>query len=59
MVGGSLIGFLIGQQFNGSSAPVVAGYLCCGLGALAAVLFAENGKLFRPHHGRGELRAAA
>jgi DHA1 family bicyclomycin/chloramphenicol resistance-like MFS transporter len=58
MVGGSLIGFLIGQQFDGSSGPVVAGYLCCSLGALAAVLVAENGRLFRPHHATAEPRPA-
>ncbi len=49
MVGASIIGFVIGQQFNGSVIPVEAGYLVCGLASLAAVLFAEQGKLFRPH----------
>jgi DHA1 family bicyclomycin/chloramphenicol resistance-like MFS transporter len=49
MVGASLIGFLIGQNFNGSVIPVEAGYLICGLASLTAVLFAENGRLFRPH----------
>ena len=48
-VGGSLIGFVIGQQFNGTAAPVVAGYLVCSLVSLAAVLIAEHGRLFRPH----------
>ncbi len=49
MIGASLIGFFIGQQFNGSVAPVEAGYLLCGLASLAVVLFAEQGRLFRPH----------
>lgn len=49
MVGASLIGFAIGQAFNGTVVPMQAGYLLCGLFALAAVLLAEGGRLFRPH----------
>jgi DHA1 family bicyclomycin/chloramphenicol resistance-like MFS transporter len=49
MVGASLIGFVIGQGFNGSVVPIEAGYLLCGLGTLAAVLVAERGRLFRSH----------
>jgi DHA1 family bicyclomycin/chloramphenicol resistance-like MFS transporter len=49
MVGASLIGFFIGQQFDRSVVPVEAGYLLCGLASLAAVLVAEHGRLFRPH----------
>lgn len=49
MVGASLIGFAIGQSFNGTVAPMEAGYLICGLLALGVVLFAERGRLFRPH----------
>jgi DHA1 family bicyclomycin/chloramphenicol resistance-like MFS transporter len=49
MVGASLIGFAVGQAFNGSVIPLQAGYLLCGLCALAAVLTAEHGRLFRPH----------
>jgi MFS transporter, DHA1 family, multidrug resistance protein len=46
MVGGSLIGFFIGQQFNGTLAPITLGYLVCGLIALVIVLIAERGRLF-------------
>jgi DHA1 family bicyclomycin/chloramphenicol resistance-like MFS transporter len=49
MFGGSLIGFLIGQQFNGTAAPIAVGYALCGVGALACVLYAERGRLFRPN----------
>jgi DHA1 family bicyclomycin/chloramphenicol resistance-like MFS transporter len=49
MVCASLIGLLIGQQFNGTVVPVEAGYLICGALSLVAVLAAEHGKLFRPH----------
>jgi MFS transporter, DHA1 family, multidrug resistance protein len=40
------IGAVIGQQFNGSVTPVALGFLCCGLVALALVLWCEKGKLF-------------
>ncbi len=42
----ALIGFAIGQQFNGTVVPLTAGFLGCGLAALAVVLWAEGGKLF-------------
>ena len=40
------IGAMIGQQFDGSVAPVAAGFMVCGVVALALVLWCENGKLF-------------
>jgi DHA1 family bicyclomycin/chloramphenicol resistance-like MFS transporter len=49
MVGAALIGFVIGQQFNGTVVPLEAGYLCCSLMSLCMVLVAERGRLFRPH----------
>lgn len=49
MVGASLIGFFIGQHFDGTVEPVELGYLVCGLASLGAVLVAEHGRLFRPH----------
>ena len=50
MVGASLIGYFIGQHFDGTVVPVEAGYLICGLISLAGVLTAERGRLFRAHH---------
>ncbi|WP_439573477.1 multidrug effflux MFS transporter [Phreatobacter sp.] len=47
-VGGAAIGFFIGQQFDGSATPTVIGFAACGLAALAMVLVAERGRLFRP-----------
>ena len=56
----TLIGFVIGQQFDGTVGPVALGYLVCGLLALIAVLFAEKGRLFRAHHaGQGGSDAVA
>jgi DHA1 family bicyclomycin/chloramphenicol resistance-like MFS transporter len=47
---GSLTGFAIGQQFNGTVIPMTLGFTCCGLIAIGAVLFAERGRLFVPHN---------
>jgi len=58
MVGASLIGFLIGQNFNGTVVPLEAGYLACGVLALVVVLIAEHGRLFRPH-AHGHVHAGA
>ena len=43
---GSLLGFFIGQHFDGTATPMALGMGLCGLLALAAVLFAERGRLF-------------
>jgi DHA1 family bicyclomycin/chloramphenicol resistance-like MFS transporter len=50
-VGGALIGFFIGQQFNGTTAPLMVGFAVCGILALAMVLMAERGRLFTPRQG--------
>lgn len=44
---GASLGFLIGQQFNGSTAPLTVGFVGLGLTALVFVLVAERGRLFR------------
>ncbi|GGC46713.1 multidrug effflux MFS transporter [Chelatococcus reniformis] len=49
-VGGALVGLYIGQHFNGTTVPMTIGFTMCGLMALACVLFAERGRLFRPHN---------
>jgi MFS transporter, DHA1 family, multidrug resistance protein len=53
-LGGALVGALIGRQFNGTSLPLAAGSVCCGLASLGFVLLAEKGRLFRGHHSAGE-----
>ncbi|MBN8551363.1 MAG: multidrug effflux MFS transporter [Caulobacterales bacterium] len=45
-VGGALIGFFIGQQFDGTTVPLTAGFTLCGLTAIAIVLWTERGRLF-------------
>jgi MFS transporter, DHA1 family, multidrug resistance protein len=41
-VGGALIGFAIGQQFNGTTLPFLLGFTCCGASALAAAIWANR-----------------
>lgn len=45
-IGGTLLGMLIGQAYDGTVTPVGFGYFLMGSGALAAVLIAERGRLF-------------
>ena len=52
--GGALVGVFIGQQFNGSTVPLAAGQMICGIAALGFVLLAEQGRLFRAHHPSSE-----
>jgi DHA1 family bicyclomycin/chloramphenicol resistance-like MFS transporter len=47
--GGAIVAALIGARFNGSTLPLALGALLCGLSTLGFVLFAEGGRLFRPH----------
>lgn len=48
--GGGAIGALIGQAFNGTTTPLVAGFFVLSLIGLVFVLIAERGRLFRPHN---------
>ena len=43
---GSLAGFFIGQQFDGTVVPMTVGITTCGVLALLCVLVAERGRLF-------------
>ena len=49
-LGAALVGYIIGQCFDGTALPVVLGYVICAIGALLIVLVTERGRLFRPHH---------
>jgi MFS transporter, DHA1 family, multidrug resistance protein len=53
---GALVGAFIGKQFNGTTVPLAAGAMCCGVVSLGFVLLAEKGRLFRAHHVSGESR---
>jgi MFS transporter, DHA1 family, multidrug resistance protein len=45
---GALLGALLDRTFDGSILPISVGFLGYGLIAVALVLFAERGRLFRP-----------
>lgn len=51
MTGGAVVGFFIGQAFDGTILPLVAGFGLTGVAALAIVLVVERGKLFHPAPG--------
>lgn len=44
---GASIGFLVAQQFNGTTLPIATGFFCIALVALSLVLIAEKGRLFK------------
>ncbi|WP_040853421.1 multidrug effflux MFS transporter [Phyllobacterium sp. YR531] len=48
--GGGAIGALIGQAFDGTTTPLVAGFFVLSLIGLVFVLIAERGRLFKPHN---------
>ena len=45
---GAVVGALIGQAFDGSDRPLVAGFLVAGIVSLAMVFATERGRLFHP-----------
>ncbi|MTI43643.1 Bcr/CflA family efflux MFS transporter [Roseibium hamelinense] len=49
-LGGAMLGYAMGQLFNGTVQPLGLAFAVYGLGALAAILYAESGKLFRSHN---------
>ncbi|HEV2678066.1 MAG TPA: multidrug effflux MFS transporter [Aliidongia sp.] len=50
-VGGALVGFYVGQHFDGTVVPLTLGFALCSTLALVAVLVAERGRLFQPTAG--------
>ena len=49
MSGSAFIGIFIGQQFDGTLHPLTLGFSLCGLLSLSAIMWAEQGRLFRAH----------
>lgn len=45
-MGRALIGFFIGQQFDGTTVPMTLGFTVCGLATIAIALWTERGQLF-------------
>ncbi len=48
--GGTVIGAIIGQSFNGTALPLVTGFFTLSIIGLIFVLIAERGKLFQAHN---------
>ncbi|MBS7538302.1 multidrug effflux MFS transporter [Ancylobacter lacus] len=55
-VGGALLGFALGQHFDGTTLPLTVGFGVLGGAALVLVLIGERGRLFRS--GQPSARAA-
>jgi DHA1 family bicyclomycin/chloramphenicol resistance-like MFS transporter len=47
-IGGALLGLAIGQSFDGTTIPLVLGFLIAGAAGLLIVLWTERGRLFGP-----------
>jgi DHA1 family bicyclomycin/chloramphenicol resistance-like MFS transporter len=56
--GAAVVGAAIGRYFSGTTVPLAAGALCCGLLALVFVLLAEKGRLLTGHHAASTRGAA-
>lgn len=59
MVLSSCIGAFIGQAYDGTARPLAFSLLSAGAGALALVLFSEDGRLFRRLYPQGAARPVA
>jgi DHA1 family bicyclomycin/chloramphenicol resistance-like MFS transporter len=47
-IGAAILGFFIGQQFDGTVKPLMIGFFVCALAGLIVVLITEKGRLFQP-----------
>lgn len=56
-IGGALIGFWIGQLFDGTTVPLTLGFAGFGIAGLVAVLITEKGRMF--HAGSGSAETAS
>ncbi len=47
-IGGALMGFLIGRQFDGTVEPLMVGFVLCAVASVIVVLITEKGLMFQP-----------
>jgi len=50
-IGGAVLGFIVGQSFDGTVRPLMLGFVLCALAGVIAVLITEKGRLFQPTAG--------
>jgi DHA1 family bicyclomycin/chloramphenicol resistance-like MFS transporter len=58
-VGAALIGFFIGQQFNGTATPFLVGTAACAAGGFLVIVLTEPKRLFAPMQADPEEQEAA
>ncbi len=58
-IGGAILGFVIGQQFDGTVVPYLIGTAACATGGFAALLLTEPKRLFAPIEADPEEQEAA
>lgn len=51
--GGGMLGYLMGQLFDGSTQPLGLAYAVFGLCTIGCILFAEGGRMFNAHERNG------
>lgn len=49
-LGGAILGYVMGQYFDGTIQPLGFAFAVYGLCALACVVYAEKGRMFHAHH---------
>jgi DHA1 family bicyclomycin/chloramphenicol resistance-like MFS transporter len=47
-VGAAVLGFYVGQHFDGTVRPLMIGFFVCAVAGLIVVLITEKGRLFQP-----------
>jgi DHA1 family bicyclomycin/chloramphenicol resistance-like MFS transporter len=58
-IGGAILGFIIGQQFDGTVAPYLIGTAACATGGFVVLLLTEPKRLFAPMDADPEEQEAA
>lgn len=48
-LGGAILGYVMGQFFNGTTQPLGLAFALYGLCAIASIIYAEKGHMFRAH----------
>ncbi|MEO9528593.1 multidrug effflux MFS transporter [Roseibium sp.] len=49
-LGGALLGYVMGQLFDGTTQPLGLAFFLYGLGAIGCILYAERGRMFNAQH---------